>query len=284
MRQKIEGLPDDHHYKSECSFNLSQLFYSAGNYAEQKRILVRLLKLKREQGDDLRVARALTYSSYANRMLGLRVEGIQEAKEALEIYERCGDTARQAECLISLAWLLVNGGLLDAAEEAASRAINIVLVGKGEDFLVCRSHRVLGDIYSSKGKREKAVHHYEVSLGIASPFNWHNELFWIHYCLAKLFLNQKKFNDAHAHIEQAKMHAVEDAYCLGRAMEIRAGIWYVQYRFGDAASDALRALEIYEKLGAAEDARNCRASIPAIRKEKIFWSIYREFSSGGAIS
>ena len=284
LTQKIEALPDYHDSKPECLFSLSQLFYSAGNYAEQKRILPHLLKLKREQGDDLGVARVLSYSSYANRMLGLRGEGIQEAKEALEIYGRHGDTARQAECLISLAWLLVDGGHLNAAEEAASRAIDIVLVGQGEDFLVCRSHRVLGDIYCSKGKREKAIHHYEVSLGIATPFNWHNELFWNHYCLAKLFRNEKEFNDAHAHVEQAKLHAVEDAYCMGRAMEIRAGIWNVQYRFGDATSDALRALEIYERLGATEDARNCRASIPAIKKEKKFWRIFREFSGCDIIS
>jgi len=88
-------------------------------------------------------------ASDANRMLGLYDEGIQRAKEALEVYEQPGDTVGQAECLRGLAWLLRGARRLDAAEEAASRAISL-LPEKGNQFVVCRCHRGLGDIYSDR--------------------------------------------------------------------------------------------------------------------------------------
>ena len=50
-------------------------------------------------------------------------------------------------------------------------------------FLVCGSHRVLDDIYRSKGEKEKATHHFETALGIALTSNWHHELSLIHLSL-----------------------------------------------------------------------------------------------------
>ena len=59
--------------------------------------------------------------SEANRRIGLYKEGVQQAKEASEIFERLGNTLGQAVCLIDLAWALHDDDQLDAAEEAASR-------------------------------------------------------------------------------------------------------------------------------------------------------------------
>jgi len=52
-------------------------------------------------------------------------EGIRLAEGALKIHELLGDTAEQTRCLMTLAALLHGDEQLDAAEEAASRAINI---------------------------------------------------------------------------------------------------------------------------------------------------------------
>jgi hypothetical protein len=59
-----------------------------------------------------------------NRLLGLHKEGIQRAKEALEIYERLGKITEQAQCLNFLAVSLEKDEQLDAAEEAGSRQSN----------------------------------------------------------------------------------------------------------------------------------------------------------------
>ena len=272
LRLKIEALPDDHPSKSKCLYQLSQLFHSVGNYAERKRILSQAVTLERKQGTGLGVADRLRELSDAHRLLGLREEGIQQAREAFEIYERLVNTAGQAECLRALARLLLEDNQLDAAEEAVTRAIDL-FPKKGEEFLVCQSHRLLGDIYRSKGKKEKAIHHYEVAVEIASPFNWHTELFWTHYSLALLFYDECALDDADAHTEQAKSHAIGHEYYLGRAAELHTHIWCQQGKLKEARFEVLRGKEIYEKLGIATGMQNCRYLLQKIEQAERLASL-----------
>ena len=254
---KIEELPDDHPFKARCLGDLSRLFYSVGNFVERKRLLTQTLKLWRERGDDNQVAQRLRDLSEANRLMYLHKEGIQQAKEASEIFERLGNTARQAECLISLAWSLHDDGQLDAAEEAASRGIDL-LPEEGEQYQVCNCHRALGEIYNSKGDTEKAIYHLKLTLEIASPLDLDYELFWAHYALAELFHGQGKSDDAHAHVERAKSHAINDAYHLGRVMWLQAGFWCNRPMLEKAKSEASHAADIFKKLGAAQDLEGCK--------------------------
>ena len=256
---KIEALPDDHPSKAQCLGELSRLFYSAGNWTEYERLLTHTLRLWRERGDDYQAAHKLSDLCEANRLIGLYKEGIQQAKESSEIFERLGlgNTAKQAECLINLAYALRDDKQLDAAGEAASRAMNL-LPEKGEQFLVCNGHRILGDIYYSKGDTEKATYHFGVALEVASSLNLDDQLFWIHFSLAEMFFREGKFDDAEAHIERAKSHAINDAYNLGRVMELQANFWYDQHMFEKAKLEASHAADVYEQLGAAQDLERCR--------------------------
>ena len=256
LRSKIEALPDNHPSKTRCLRTLSWLFGSLGNFAERKCLLVRILTLEREQGDYFRVAITLEDLSEANRLLGLHREGIRQAEEALEMFKRLGDRLEQAECLDKLARLFLDDGQLDAAEDTVLRKMD--LLEENEEYRVCQSHHLLGEIYRSKEERQKALHHFETALTIASPFNWHYELFWTHYNTAKLFYDERGFDDASTYIERAKSHTAGCAYNLGRAMEMQAQIWEQQCRLEDAELEARRALEIYESLGAAQDAKDCR--------------------------
>ena len=263
---KIEALPDNHSSKPECLFELSRLFFSARNQAEYKRLLAQALALERERGNLRQVTRILRHLSDANRLMGIPKEGIQQAREGLEILERVGDTVGQARCLIKLALLLCDDQQFDAAEEAASRAIDLI-TERGSPSLVCESHRVLGNIHRSTGDTKKAVHHYEVALGIASSSDWHGGLFQIHNALAGLFRDEGRFDDAHAHIERTKSHTADNPYNLGCAMEQQAWVWYKQRRFEEARSEALRAVDIFERLGAAKDAENCGKLLQHIKKK-----------------
>jgi len=200
LGQKIEALSDDHPSKQECLFHLSRLLHRVGNHTERKRLLTHALKLAQEHGDDHGVARTLRQLSNVHSWMRLFKEGIQQAKEASDIYKRLGDTVEQAQCLIALAWLLHCDKQLDDAEEAASRAIAL-LPEKGE-HRVCRCHHILGNIYLSKGDTERAVCHLEVALRLASSFHWLNLLVWIHFSLADMCCNQGKFYGAHAHVER----------------------------------------------------------------------------------
>ena len=262
---KIEGLPDDHRSKPACLLGLSRLFDSVGNHAESKRLLIQALGLWRERGDELRVADTLRFTSISNMMLGLYKEGIAQAKEALEIYKRLNHISGQAMSWQSLAWLLHEDDQLDAAEEAALRATD--LSGEGNQFLVCDCYCLLGNICGSKGETEKAMNHFEKALGIASTFNWHNSLLRINYSLARLFFSEKRIDDAHAHVERAKSHAISHPYYLGYAMKLQAWFWLQERKLEEAKSEALGAIDVYEKLGAAKDVEDCREILRDIEKE-----------------
>ena len=265
LGSKIEGLPDDHPSKPRCLFELSRLFGSVGNYAGQKRLLIHALTLERKHGDDSRVAQILGSLSGANLMLGLHREGMKQAEEALEMYERLEDMVGRARCLYNLAWSLLRDGQLDAAEDTAMRPISF-LPETGEEYLLCKSHRILGAIYDSKEEKDNAIRHFRTALGIAFPFGWRGELFSIHYSLAKVFCAKGDFYNANAHITQAKSHTADDAYDLGLAMEMQAWIWFRQCKLEDARDEALRVVEIYEKLGAEQDVGTCRKLLRQIEQ------------------
>ena len=266
LRPGIEGLPDDHRSKPQCLFQLSRLFDSVGNPMESKQLLVHTLKLWRERGDDLQVAHTLRFISNANKTLGLNKEGIEQVTESLEIYKQLDNATGQALSQDQLAWLLYEDKQVDAAEEAALRVVDL-LSDASNQFLVCRCYNLLGDICHSKGETEKAINYYETSLRIASPFNWHNILFWNNYNLAQLFFSDKRFNDTHIHVERAKSHAIDSSYSLGRAMELQAGFWYNEGKLEEAKSEALRAADVYEGIGNTKDVEDCKTLLRTIEKE-----------------
>ena len=271
LRPEIESLPDDHPSKIECLVQLSRLLDSVGNDTERKRILSQVLKLERERRNDVGIAATLERLSDANRMLKIYEEGIEQAREALEIYERLGDTTEQAECLVYLARLLLEDKQLHAAEEATTRAIDL-LPEKGQEFRVSQFHALLGNIYRSKGEKEKAIHNCEIAIEMASS-NWHAEQFWPRYFLTELFCDEGAFEDAHTHIERAKSHVVGHEYPLGRAAELLARIWYRQGKLEEARSEVLHAKEIYEKLGIAAGLQKCRNILQEIEEAERLVSL-----------
>jgi len=268
LGQRIEALPDDHPSKPECLLELSQVFRSVGNFVENKRLLFQTSKLWRERGDGWRIAQSLMFLAYTNRRLLLHKEGVLQAKESLEICERMNNVVGQAHSFRCLAWLLQGDKQLDAAEEAASRAIDL-FKDLDEQFEVCQVYRVLGNICHSKGKMTEAVSNFEAALGIASTHNWHTQLFWNTYSLAELFFDNEGFDDAdaHAHVERAKSHAVNDPFLLGRGLHLQATFWHKRRRLEEAKSETSRAIEVFEKLEATLDLEKCRDLLRDIQKE-----------------
>ena len=260
---KIEALRDDHPSKPECLRHLSWLFDTVGNFVERKRLLTHALKLWREREDDHWAAQALRDLADVNRLMNFNKEGIQQAKEASEIFARLGKPIKQAECLSDLARLLADEEQFDAAEEAASHAINL-LPEEGGQHRACQCHRALGDIYCSKGDTEKAIHHLEVARRIASSINMVAQLFWVHFSLAELFSNQGRFDETKTHLEHARSYAANDVYLLARASLLQAVVRHKQDISEEAKSEALCALEVFEKLGAQIDAEYTRSFIERI--------------------
>lgn len=165
-------------------------------------------------------------------------------------------TSGQAISLQKLASLLSRDSQLDAAEDAASRAIDLLL-DQGNQFSLCQCYRDLGNIHSSKGETEKAANHFKTAIGIASTNNWPDQLFWSNLSLAGLSFGENRVDEAHAHIERAKSYVMDDAYLLGCATEKQARFWYEECKFEEAKSEASRALDLYAKLGATKYVRHC---------------------------
>ena len=261
---RIEELPDSHPSKPLCLYRLSRLFKSVGNYIEGKQLLTHALRLWREQGDEPMVAQTLRVLCDTNKDLELYAEGIQQAEEALEAYKHLNDKWGQATSLKSLAYLLCCDGQLDAAEGAALQSINL---SKTDDFTTCECYRLLGEICSSKGEREKAIKNLEAALRIASPSNWHYQLFWIHDAMSSIFCDQSRFDEAQAQIEHAKLHVINDTYLLGRIMDRQARTWYLQNRLEEAKSEALGTVAVFHKLGASNYAEDCQELLQEIEME-----------------
>ena len=247
---KVEALPDSHPFKPDCLASLSWLLGGVGNWPGQKRMLVQSLGLWGERENDYWFADILIDLSEANRVLGLYEEGIQQAREALENFGRFGETGKQTRCLIVLASLLSKDKQLDAAKEAVSRAMH--LPGNRDQLELHQCRKVLGEIHQSQGSTERAVHHFEESLKIASDLNSHRLLSDSHVALAELYLEEGEFDHARTHAEHAKSHAGDDMYLLGRAVFTNACILNEQIGFEDSKAEALRALAIFEELGATD--------------------------------
>ena len=265
---KIEGLPDGHFWNPQCMLELAGLFRSVGNSTEYDRLStdVHVLELRSERGSDIGTTLRFRDLSDLNWLVGHRKEGVQLAKEALGACERLGDVVGQGWCLKHLASLLLEDDQLDAAEEAASRAIDL-LPENSRHLLVCESHHILGDVYRSKGDTEKVIHHFKVVLGIASSLHWQGPMFWVNHFLAQLFLGEGRFDEAQAHVEQAKSRATNSALNLGHAIVLQAMVWNEQHRHKEAKSEALRAADIFERIGAVTHLEVCREFLRGIQNE-----------------
>ena len=75
-------------------------------------------------------------------------------KEALDIFKKLGEVKEQAWCSNYLTRLFLEDNQLDLAEDAAFCTIDLV---PENEYIVCQSHRRLGQIYDFKGEREKAI-------------------------------------------------------------------------------------------------------------------------------
>jgi len=244
---KIKGLPDDHPSKPQCLFELSRLFGSVGNYTESRRLQVHTLELWKKRGRDFDVAETLLSLSETSRHLEHRQEGIHQAREAYTIFGRLNSTDGQERSMRQLASLYGDDQL-----EVIST------LDEGQKHMYCQLYRAIGYIYHSQGKIERAIDRFEAALEIASSCEWHDQQFWILHTMVELFSDEGMFDDAHAHVERAKLHAANDPYLLGCAMELLAQVFYEQHRLNEAKSEVLRAVGMFEKLGKMQNVESCR--------------------------
>ena len=252
LGSKIEALPEDHGSKPRCLHELLWLLDRVRNYTESKRILTYTLKLRREQDNDCEVARTLELLAFTNQRLQLHKEGISQAKEASEIYERLNRTDGQITSLQRLASLLAEDKQVDAAEETASHAINLSS-DEPEQFVIHGHHHTLGHIYQHRGETEVAISHFSKALGVGSSFTSRGGRSSALPCLVMLLLREGRFDDAQLHLEHLKSEEIDRQVSSGLATVIQVCILRQQGRFEEAKSEVSRVLCEFEKMGAAPE-------------------------------
>ena len=258
LGRNLEGLPDSHPSKPQCLFRLSELILEVGGYAESKRLTAHALKLWRDRGNIYQVTATLLKLSSVNGPLQLFEEGIQLAKEALEISRKLENTQLQIESLSTLAMLFLRDNQVAAAEESAFQAI-VLLPENNRPITALVCYQTLGEVYRVKGNSEESIKHSKVALEIAPSRNWHREAFSIYSNLVGLFADAGRFDDANAHLERAKLYATNNAYSSARAIELQAHIFYRQGKIREATSEYLCAAKGF-KIGATMNAEHSRKS------------------------
>ena len=253
LRSKVEGLQDDHPSKSECMIQLASVFKSLGNYLESRRIFAYTLELWRERGNDGMVAYLLCYLAGTNfEQSNFSTEGILQAKEASEIFENLNDTEGQGGSLYLLALLLAKDGQFDAAENAASSAINV----SSDELGVCQHHHALGHIYGAKGETEAAIGHFETALKISTSTNLREIQASTLRCLVWMLLEGGKLDEAQVYLERLKSDGINNLFSLGLAGAIQVFVWRREGRFEEAESEVSRIFGLYEEAGAPGPQRN----------------------------
>jgi len=250
LGSKIEGLPDGHPSKTACLFALALLFHSLGNPSECKRLLTCALELHKERGDDDRVALMLCYLANLNWYSKHYAEGIPQAMEASEIYERLNNTAGQASSLQCLALLLTHSGQPAAAEEAAYHVISNSFTNRAT---LCEHYHILGHIRLCTRETEVAISLHERAINIASSFGLREKQVSILCCLVALFLKEGRLNDAQAHLESLKLDTSNSLVSQALTMVTKVCVWRRQGMFEEAESEISRVMEMWRKIGVPAD-------------------------------
>ena len=262
---KIKRLPDDHHFKFDCSIHLVMLLEDIGYHADRKQLVEHIWKVERDGANNYRIAFILGVLATTNLHLGLVQEGLDQAREAVEIFERIGDIKKHGYSLLTLATILAKDRQLDAADEVASRILQL-RPEKDEEYLACHAHVTLCAINTIKGDVEKSSRHAETALEIATRFDWEDQIFWAHLSLANLYFGEEKYDVAIAHAERAKSHAISNASGMAQAINVQAISYYRQGKLERSKFEALRAVEIFERLGAKEHLESCRSVLWVIEE------------------
>ena len=248
LGSRIEGLPNNHPSKLRCLDSFATMLGSYGNFPESRRLLGCMLKFWREQGSDHKVAGLLVELASANWALGIYAEGISQAKEALEIYEKLNETVEQVDCLHVLASLFIEDNQVNAAEEATSRAVIISLDEPSKSQL--REHYlILGHMCRRRGETGAANGHYMKALGIARSLNQQGEQLVTILSLVTLLVETERFDDALVHLDHLKLDVANNPRYVGVVMQAQARVLLYQGKLEEARSEMLRTIGLYEGIG-----------------------------------
>ena len=275
---KIGALPDDYTPKPWCLWKLSNLCHMIGHSAECRRLLCHTLKLHRERGDSHEIASTLKQLAAINSSSNSCEEGIQQAKEAITIYQRLGDMTQVASCYAHLSRLFRRANRLEDAEKSESQAIGLIdaLMPTADSMSRSSFHGDLRTIYSLRRDKKKLAFHVRATLAGASD---RDTRFRLHSTLAAIHATEGRFDRAEAHLEHAETFAANSSYELGEVVLLRALFLRKQSKFEEARSEAPRALDLMEEFGGGDKVEEAKKVLQKIDEEMAERASVGEFQA-----
>jgi tetratricopeptide (TPR) repeat protein len=225
-----------------------------GELAEAESAFARALELARYDGDDLLVARATNNLAIIANVQGARDEALTLYQLAVAAYQRIGDSRGLASTFHNMAITFRDLGRLDTADEYERRAIEFAREG-GDDRLVAMARTGRAELSLRQGDpalaaagARRAAHDFAV---LPEPVGEANAL----RLLGAAGLELGQLDDAGAALDRALDLAVEhgSAVVEAEARASRAELAIAVGRAEEARPEALRAIEIFDRLGAAAE-------------------------------
>jgi tetratricopeptide (TPR) repeat protein len=225
-----------------------------GELGEAESAFGRALELARYDGDDLLVARATNNLAIIANVRGARDEALALYQLAVAAYQRIGDARGLAQSFHNMAITFRDLGHLDTSDEYERRAIEFAREG-GDDRLVgmARTGRAelslrQGDPALAAAGARRAAQEFAA---LAEPVGEANAL----RLLGAAGLELGQLDDAGSALERALALAVEhgSAVIEAEARGSRAELAAARGSRDDARREALRAVEIFDRLGAGAE-------------------------------
>ena len=180
----------------------------------------------------------------------------------METLERLDDTAEQARCLNILASLSYEDEQLDAAEEAVSCAISQPILPAPQFSLQMRHETEVIQVVVRAG-----VGAFDVIVCVVESAFVQEQSRQAIMNPKQLVVPAERGGDSESHLEMSRLLPLALGFIYVAKNMMRSFLGPSLREKIEARSEALRAIDAYEKLGAAQDLERCRRILREIEEE-----------------
>lgn len=194
----------DQSAKAECHHLFSLIESAAGEYDRAVSRLEQEIAIRREGGDEQRLAAAYNKLSSVLQTKGEIIRALEHINRALDLAERTGNAFRKSISLKNMGELQFIIGDLEKAWKCHTESLTIsVQAGNHLGFVF--NHAGLGRVYRARGSAVSAMAEFNLSLDAARRIRFHDRESGILADMADLLCDGGQWSQAQERLDQARM-------------------------------------------------------------------------------